>query len=243
MAMVFAKPSMRTRVSFEVGLFLLGGHVIYLWPDDIPMGKREEARDAARVLLGYNGIIMARLFTHQDILDLEEYASVPITNVIIDYNHPVQIMADALTILNMLVRLKTMPILLFCQCEPRVVYVGYENNIVHSWLLLASVVPFHFICACPKGFVPYEKTIKKAQNAGISKIEITNDLKEAVKGEILCTLTFGQVWVKRGRLNTAIKFLKDFRYTFIVLIGLWLGSLMDSLYIHVLDQNRGISHL
>nr|DAD40768.1 TPA_asm: hypothetical protein HUJ06_015091 [Nelumbo nucifera] len=146
MAMIFTKPSMRTRVSFETGFFSLGGHAIYLGPDDIQMGKREETRDVARVLSGYNDIIMARVFAHQ------------------------------------------------------VVYVGDGNNIVHSWLLMASVIPFHFVCACPKGFEPDQKTVDKARSAGISKIEITNDPREAVRG---ADVVYSDVWASMGQKEEA----------------------------------------
>ncbi|PIA55799.1 hypothetical protein AQUCO_00700252v1 [Aquilegia coerulea] len=190
MAMIFAKPSMRTRVSFETGFFLLGGHAIYLGPDDIQMGKREETRDVARVLSGYNDIIMARLFAHQDILDLARYATVPVVNGLTDYNHPVQIMADALTIIEHVGQLE----------GTKVVYVGDGNNIVHSWLLLASVIPFHFVCACPKGFEPDEKTVEKAQSTGVSKIEITNDPKEAVRG---ADVVYSDVWASMGQKGEA----------------------------------------
>ncbi|KAJ6797120.1 ornithine carbamoyltransferase, chloroplastic [Iris pallida] len=190
LAMIFAKPSMRTRVSFETGFFLLGGHAIYLGPDDIQMGKREETRDVARVLSGYNDIIMARVFAHQDILDLAKYASVPVVNGLTDYNHPVQIMADALTIIEHIGKLE----------GTKVVYVGDGNNIVHSWLLLASVIPFHFVCACPKGFEPDEKTIEKARSTGISKIEISYDPKEAVKG---ADVVYSDVWASMGQKEEA----------------------------------------
>lgn len=190
MAMIFAKPSMRTRVSFETGFFLLGGHALYLGPDDIQMGKREETRDVARVLSRYNDIIMARLFAHQDLLDLAKYATVPVVNGLTDYNHPVQIMADALTIIEHVGHLE----------GTKVVYVGDGNNIVHSWLLLASVVPFHFVCACPKGFEPDEKTVQKARQAGISKIDITNDPQEAVKG---ADVVYSDVWASMGQKEEA----------------------------------------
>ncbi|CAN1163572.1 Ornithine carbamoyltransferase, chloroplastic [Linum perenne] len=190
MAMIFAKPSMRTRVSFETGFFLLGGHAIYLGPDDIQMGKREETRDVARVLSRYNDILMARVFAHQDILDLAKYADVPVINGLTDYNHPCQIMADALTMIEHVGQLE----------GTKVVYVGDGNNIVHSWLLLASVVPFHFVCACPKGFEPDQKTVEKAQKAGISKIEITNDPKEAVRG---ADVVYSDVWASMGQKEEA----------------------------------------
>ncbi|KAJ9555822.1 hypothetical protein OSB04_010436 [Centaurea solstitialis] len=218
MAMIFAKPSMRTRVSFETGFFLLGGHAIYLGPKDIEMGKREETRDVARVLSRYNDIIMARLFAHQDLLDLAKYASIPVINGLTDYNHPCQIMADALTIIEHIGRIegtKVLPLDLKLHwarlvwfyfvyfdtmMEIQVVYVGDGNNIVHSWLLLASVIPFHFVCACPKGFEPDAKTVEKAQQAGVGKIEITNDAKEAVKG---ADVVYSDVWASMGQKEEA----------------------------------------
>lgn len=190
MAMIFAKPSMRTRVSFETGFHLLGGHALYLGPDDIQMGKREETRDVARVLSRYNDIIMARVFAHQDILDLAKYATVPVINGLTDYNHPCQIMADVLTIIEHIGRLE----------GTKVVYVGDGNNIVHSWLLMAAVIPFHFVCACPKGFEPDEQTVQKAREAGVSKIEITNDPKAAVIG---ADVVYTDVWASMGQKEEA----------------------------------------
>ncbi|PKU70972.1 ornithine carbamoyltransferase, chloroplastic isoform X1 [Dendrobium catenatum] len=186
MAMIFSKPSMRTRVSFETGFSLLGGHAIYLGPDDIQMGKREDTRDVARVLSRYNDIIMARVFAHQDILDLGKFASVPVVNGLTDYNHPCQIMADALTIIEHIGQLE----------GAKIVYVGDGNNIVHSWLLLASVVPLHFVCACPKGFEPDEKTVEKARSAGISKIVLTDNPREAVEG---ADVVYSDVWASMGQ--------------------------------------------
>ncbi|KAL2944010.1 Ornithine carbamoyltransferase chloroplastic, partial [Bienertia sinuspersici] len=168
MAMIFAKPSMRKRVSFETGFFSLGGHAIYLGPNDIQMGKREETRDVSRVLLRYNDIIMARVFAHQDILDLAKYATVPVVNGLTDYNHPFQIMVDALTMIEHIGNIE----------GTKVVYVGDGNNIVHSLLLSAAVIPFHV------------KTVEKAQQAGINKIEITNNAKEAVISPRNDTTTF-----------------------------------------------------
>ncbi|KAL9240642.1 hypothetical protein vseg_014838 [Gypsophila vaccaria] len=166
------------------------GHAIYLGPDDIQMGKREETRDVARVLCRYNDIIMARVFAHQDILDLAKYSSVPVVNGLTDYNHPCQIMADALTMIEHVGGIE----------GTKVVYVGDGNNIVHSWLLLAAVIPFHFVCVCPKGFEPDQKTVEKARAAGISKIEITNDVKEAVIG---ADVVYSDVWASMGQKEEA----------------------------------------
>ena len=98
LAMIFAKPSARTRVSFETGFFRLGGHALYLGPNDIGIGKREAVKDIARVFSGYNDMIMARLFEHKHIIELAKFSSIPVVNGLTDYNHPCQIMADILTI-------------------------------------------------------------------------------------------------------------------------------------------------
>lgn len=226
MAMIFAKPSMRTRVSFETGFHLLGGHAIYLGPDDIQMGKREETRDVARVLSRYNDIIMARVFAHQDILDLAKYATVPVINGLTDFNHPCQIMADALTIIEHIGRLE----------GTKVVYVGDGNNIVHSWLLLASVIPFHFVCVCPRGFEPDLRTVKKAIKAGVGKIEISNDPKEAVKG---ADVVYSDVWASMGQKEEA-------EYRFKVFQGFQVDEELMKLagpqayFMHCLPAERGV---
>ena len=147
MAMIFAKPSARTRVSFETGFFRLGGHAFYLGPNDIGNGKRESVADIAKVLSRYNDVIMARLFEHKHIMELAKNASVPVVNGLTDYNHPCQIMADILTIYEKLGSLD----------DIKVTYIGDGNNIVHSWLELALRIPMHFVCACPEGFTPDQK--------------------------------------------------------------------------------------
>ena len=140
LAMVFTKPSTRTRVSFESGFYRLGGHALCLG-EEVGIGKRESVADVSRVLASMNDVIMARLFAHEDILGLAEHSSVPVINGLTDFNHPCQIIADALTVEEVLGTIE----------GKRVVYVGDGNNIVNSWLELACVVPFDFVCACPRG--------------------------------------------------------------------------------------------
>lgn len=181
LCMIFTKPSLRTRVSFETGFHLLGGHAVYLGPDDIGLGGREETRDIARVLSRYNDIIMARTFAHQDVLDLAKYGSVPVVNGLTDFNHPCQILADALTIKEAFGDIK----------GKKVVYVGDGNNIVASWLEFAAVYPIHFVCCCPEEFVPDEELTKRSMATGVSTIEIRHDPKEAVKG---ADVIYGDVW-------------------------------------------------
>ena len=149
LAMIFAKQSARTRVSFETGFNMLGGHAVYLSPDDISIGKREEVKDIARVLSGYNDMIMARLFDHQHIIELAEFSNVPVINGLTDYNHPCQIMADIFTIFENRDNLDDL----------KIVYVGDGNNIVHSWIHLATRIPLHFTCICPEGFEPDKEAI------------------------------------------------------------------------------------
>ena len=132
MAMIFAKPSARTRISFETGFYRLGGHALYLGPNDIGIGKRESVADVARVISRFNDIIMARLFDHNHVLELAEFSSVPVINGLTDFNHPCQIMADLFTIYEKLGRYE----------DFKIAYVGDGNNIVHSWLKLSTCLKF-----------------------------------------------------------------------------------------------------
>ncbi|GAU15280.1 hypothetical protein TSUD_03470 [Trifolium subterraneum] len=226
LAMVFAKPSLRTHVSFESGFSLLGGHAVYLAPEDIQMGSREETRDVARILSRFTDIVMARVFTHEDILTLSKYATVPVINGLTDYNHPCQIMADAITVIEHLSRIEGI----------KVAYVGDGNNVVHSWLELASLFPIHFTCATPKGYEPDAKTVEKARQAGISKIVITDDPKEAVKG---ADIVYTDVWASMGQKEEAQKrrlMFKGFQVD---------QSLMDlagsnALFMHCLPAEKGV---
>jgi len=172
------------------GFYRLGGHALYLGPNDIQLGKREPTEDIARVLSRYNDMIMARLFDHQDIMDLAEYATCPVINGLTDYNHPCQIMADILTIREHFGRYE----------DVKVVYVGDGNNIVHSWLRLAARFKFDFVCACPEGFEPDQATIDLVNAAGISNVTISHDPMEAVKG---ADVVYTDVWASMGQKEEA----------------------------------------
>ena len=197
MAMVFAKPSMRTRTSFETGMYLLGGQAIYLGPNEIGIGKRELAKDVARVLSRYNDIIMARLFAHQDLLDLAAHSSVPVINGLTDYNHPCQILADALTIKEKLGEKR------FVAGDYKLVYVGDGNNIFHSWLKLASVMPMQLVCVCPEGFEPDQATLTQAQLAGVSEISVTHDMDAALGSGGDVDYIYTDVWASMGQKEEA----------------------------------------
>ncbi|MCH7955205.1 MAG: ornithine carbamoyltransferase, partial [Candidatus Marinimicrobia bacterium] len=171
MAMIFAKPSARTRISFETGMNKLGGYALYLSPDDISIGEREAVKDIAQVISRYNEAIMARSFSHEHMLELAEYASIPVINGLTDYNHPCQVMGDILTVKEHHGNLDNL----------KVVFVGDGNNVANSWLNLAAKIPMHFVLTGPEGYDPDEKTLTDAKESGISIIEIIHDPVKALK--------------------------------------------------------------
>jgi len=226
LAMIFAKPSARTRVSFETGFFRLGGHALYLGPNDIGVGTRESAADIARVMSRYNDMIMARLFAHSDMLELAEYASVPIVNGLTDFNHPCQIMADILTILEHRKSLDDL----------QVTYVGDGNNIVHSWLALAMRIPMKFVIACPEGYLPDEAILNEARSVKISQIEIHHDPIEAVKG---ADVIYTDVWASMGQKEEAAERRKKFA-AFQVNDQLISATGKFTNFMHCLPAERGV---
>ena len=226
MAMIFAKPSARTRVSFETGFYRLGGHALFLGPNDIGIGKRESTKDIARVLSRFNDIIMARLFDHQHIIDLAKHASVPVINGLTDFNHPCQIMADIFTILEHRGNLDNL----------KVTYVGDGNNIVHSWLMLAMRIPMHFVVACPEGFRPDEKLVQKVQAVGLSTIEILHDPYAAVKDT---DVIYTDVWASMGQKEEAEERRRLFS-KFQVNDQLMDATRKDTFFMHCLPAERGV---
>ena len=226
LAMIFAKPSARTRVSFETGFYRLGGHALYLGPNDIGIGKRESTADIARVLSRFNDMIMARLFNHQDIIDLAENASVPIINGLTDFNHPCQIMADIFTIFEHRKNLDNL----------KVSYVGDGNNIVHSWLMLAQKIPFHFSVACPEGFEPDQDLVKKVQDAGLSTVEVVHDPYQSVKN---ADVVYTDVWASMGQKEEADERRKLFS-KFQINDQLMAATNKDTYFMHCLPAERGV---
>ena len=187
MAMIFAKPSARTRVSFETGFAWMGGHAIYLAPQDIGLGTRESAGDLAQLFSRYNDMIMARVFSHNDMLEFEKYANVPVINGLTDYNHPCQILTDMFTVWEQKKdNFKDL----------KIVYVGDGNNIVNSWIRLASILPFEFTCVCPEGYEPDADTISYARSMNLSTINITHDPLQGVKD---ADVIYTDVWASMGQ--------------------------------------------
>jgi len=224
LAMIFAKPSARTRVSFETGFEWMGGHALFLGPNDIGIGKREAIKDISRLFSRYNDIMMARLFDHAHILELAEYSTIPVINGLTDYNHPCQIMTDIFTVWEYLGAID----------NPKIVYMGDGNNIVHSWLHLAMRLPINFVCCCPEGYRPDQDTLDKAIDAGISKINISHNPAEAIaKADIVYT----DVWASMGQKNEAIEREKIFS-NFQVNESLIENSGKNTLFMHCLPAER-----
>lgn len=225
LAMIFAKPSTRTRISFETGIYQLGGYGIYLSPQDIGIGKREAVKDIARVISGYNDLIMARLFDHSDIEELAEFSSVPVINGLTDYNHPCQIMADAFTILEQKGVIKNL----------KIVYVGDGNNVANSWLNFASLVPIHLVICSPSDYLPDKAAIENAQKYKSSKVEIINDPVEAVRE---ADVIYADVWASMGQEAEAEARKKIFK-PYQINDQLVSHAKKDALIMHCLPAHRG----
>lgn len=187
-AMIFEKPSLRTRVSFELGIHELGGYAINLAGDGsgIGIGKRESVKDIAMLLSRYNDAIVARLYSHQVMEELAKHATIPVVNALTDLSHPCQVLADAFTLFEKKL----------WHDGIKVVFVGDGNNVANSWIELASVLPMHFVLACPSGYEPNKEILSKAKAAGLSKVEVINDPVEAVTG---ADVIYGDVWTSMGQ--------------------------------------------
>lgn len=190
LAMLFQKPSTRTRVSFEVGMYQLGGHALYLSPAEVGMGKRESVADVARVISRFCDGIMARVFGHNIVTELGANASVPVVNGLSDLLHPCQIMGDMLTIIEHKGGYK----------DKVIAYVGDGNNIANSWLNLAQRLPFSLRLGVPEGYSPDHTLLKQARDAGLSDIVVTHDPVEAVHD---ADVIYTDVWASMGQEEEA----------------------------------------
>ena len=226
MSMIFAKPSARTRISFETGFYRLGGHALYLGPNDIGIGKRESVSDIANVLSRFNDIIMARLFDHDHVLELAKNASIPVINGLTDYNHPCQIIADIFTISEKFDSLSDITI----------AYVGDGNNIVHSWLELASILPINFNIVCPDGFLPDMQLVQNTKNKNISNINIFHDPVEGVKE---ADVIYADVWASMGQKEETDKRRKIFE-PFQINKTLMNSTGKNTFFMHCLPAERGV---
>jgi ornithine carbamoyltransferase len=224
-AMIFEKPSLRTRVSFELGVHELGGYAVQLTGETVGLGKREAVRDVAMLLSRYNDAIVTRLYSHAVLEELAQYATVPVINALTDLSHPCQILADAFTLYE-----KGL-----WHDGIKVVFVGDGNNVANSWLELAGVLPMHFVLACPKGYGPNADILKKAMDKGISKIEVIHDAVQAVKG---ADVIYTDVWTSMGQEAEKAERLKVFS-KFQVNEKLVSAAKPKAVVMHCLPAHRG----
>jgi len=189
LAMIFQKPSLRTRVSFDMAMRHLGGDALYLSPAEIGLGKRESIADVARVLSGYVDALMARVFEHSHVLELAKWSSIPVINGLSDYNHPCQGMADALTIQEKFSNLKGL----------NISYVGDGNNVAVSLMHVSALLGANFSIASPEGYeiktFAVEVGKRLAQHSG-SKINLLRDPRKAVRG---AQVIYTDAWTSMGQ--------------------------------------------
>jgi ornithine carbamoyltransferase len=224
-ALIFERASLRTRVSFEVGIAQLGGHAIFLQQETIGIATRESVHDIGSVLSHYNELIVARTIKHQTCVQLAESATVPVINAMTDLVHPCQILADVFTLQELD---KFSP-------STKIVFVGDGNNIVNSWLELAEKFPIHLVLSCPAGYEPHPQILEQAQAATVSKIEFIQDPMEAVK---VADVIYTDVWPKThggGDEGRRQKVFKPYQ----VNDGLVKCAKPDCLVMHRLPANRG----
>jgi len=221
LAMIFEKPSLRTRVTFEVGMGQLGGAAIHLAPGDIRLGERESPGDIARNLERWVDLVMARVFSHKSVVDLAAAARVPVINGLSDLHHPCQVLSDCFTLRERRGRLEGL----------RVAFVGDGNNMVHSWMDAAALFGFEFVLACPPGFEP-DPTI--AAEAG-PRVTVTHDARAAVRA---ADVVYTDVWTSMGQEAEADARRKAFR-PYQVNEQLVSVAAADALVMHCLPAHRG----
>lgn len=227
LALVFQKPSLRTRVSFEMGMVHLGGYAFYLSPDEVKMGGRESVPDVARVLSGYVDGVMARVFAHDHILQLAEHGSIPIINGLSDYSHPAQAFADIFTIQEHKGYLKGL----------KLAFVGDGNNVARSLLFAAMKVGMHFTVASPPGYTLSEDDKRLAEEFSVDGATVTfmEDPQQAVAD---ADVIYTDVWTSMGQEEEAARRREVFP-PYQVNQALVEQAKSDCLVMHCLPAHRG----
>lgn len=229
LAMIFEKPSTRTRVSFEVAMYRLGGYALNLRWDELQLSRGEPIKDTARVLSRYVDAIMARVYRHRDLEELAMYASIPVINGLSDLWHPCQILADLLTIKEVKGRFKGL----------KLAYIGDGNNVCNTLLVGCSKVGIDVSIACPKGYDPYPKALEYAyENSRVSgsKIEVIEDPVEAVKD---ADIVYTDVFISMGFESEAEERRSVFIPRYRVDAKLMGYARSDAVFMHCLPAHRG----
>ena len=227
LAMLFEKPSLRTRISFQVAMTDLGGNAIYVKPEDIGgIGKREPVKDMARVLSRYVDGIMARTFEHKTVTELAAFATVPVINALTDFSHPCQVMADVLTISEHAGRLEGV----------KIAFIGDGNNVARSLAIVSAKLGMKMVIATPAGYELDAETIEKANQISAGAVIQTNNPTEAVVG---AGFVYTDTWVSMGQEGQKQKRLADFE-GFQVNAELLKSAPADAKIMHCLPAHRGL---
>ena len=223
---IFHKPSLRTRISFEVGIAQLGGNSLYITEKEIELGKRESIYDAAKVLSRYLAMIEIRTFSHSDVEQLAKHADIPVINGLTDLLHPCQIMADMQTITEHKGKVDNL----------KITYLGDGNNVANSWLKAAARIPMELRIGTHKDTPPDAEILEEARNAGKSKIIVTDNAVEAV---LNTDVIYTDVWASMGQKHLKdgkLKLLESFQ----VNSKLLNKADSEAIVMHCLPANRGL---
>lgn len=230
LGMIFQKPSTRTRVSFEVGMYHLGGDAVYLSANDIQLSRGESIEDTAKTLSLYLDCIMARVYDHKDVQTLADYASIPVINGLSDAYHPCQILADLLTIQERKKKLKGLSL----------AWIGDGNNVCNDLLLGCAKMGISMTAACPRGYEPFDKVIKLAKTEGKktgANISITEDPVAAAKdADVVATDTFVSIGKEGERATRNAAFLPKYQ----VSADIMKLAKKDAIFMHCLPAKRGM---
>lgn len=227
LALIFEKPSLRTRLSFDVGMFQLGGRAIYLSPAEVGLGKRETVSDVARVISSMCDVIVARVFKHADLVEMAEYSSVPVINGLSDLEHPCQALADLLTIQEWFGRIAGL----------KMAYIGDGNNMAHSLMLGAALSGMDITVISPPDYEPNEEIVAQARRiaAGRSAIKAVHNLETGVAG---ADIIYTDVWASMGQEEEAAARRKIFM-PYQVNEALVAQAAPQALVLHCLPAHRG----
>ncbi len=227
-ALIFEKQSLRTHVTFDVGIYQLGGHSVYLTQSDINLGKRESIYDVSKNLERWMDAVVVRTYAHQSCVDMGRYMKIPVVNALTDYEHPCQAIGDFLTVVEHIGKLK----------KRKFVFVGDGNNVCNSLMLMAAKMGMNFVAATPEGYAPPSDVLKLSRQEGKetgAMIEVIHDLPEAVRD---ADVIYTDVWVSMGQENEKEERLKTFR-PFQVNKQLMKLAKKSAIFMHCLPAHRG----
>ncbi len=224
LGMLFEKPSLRTRVTFEAGMVQLGGHAVFLSPTEVQMGVRETPEDCARSLSRWVDMIVVRTFAQATLEEMARAASVPVINALTDLYHPCQVLADCLTLMEHKGKLEGL----------KITFIGDGNNMVHSWMEAAEKIPFSFALACPKGYEPNRDIEARVKGNG-ADVTVTHSIKDALGG---ADAVYTDVWTSMGQewdVATRLKAFHEYQVNHRMLAM----AKKDAVVMHCLPAHRG----